>query len=39
MRYALPAAVSKSTAKDIVGSALVVVLTAGVILAYLLAGN
>lgn len=32
-------AMSKSTAKDIVGSALVVVLTVGVILAYLLAGN
>jgi hypothetical protein len=30
---------SKSTTKDIVGSALVIVVTVGVILAYLLAGN
>jgi hypothetical protein len=39
MGYALAAAMSKSTTKDIVGSALVVVVTIGVILAYLLAGN
>jgi hypothetical protein len=32
-------AMSKRTAKDVVGSALVIVLTIGVILAYLLAGN
>jgi hypothetical protein len=39
MGYALYCTMSKSTAKDVIGSALVVVLTIGVILAYLLAGN
>ena len=39
MGYAFFCTMSKSTAKDFIGSALVIVLTIGVILAYLLAGN